>query len=411
MKRWWWLLPVLAQVARSEADFWDLPPIRYSDTRATDTLAKLAVDLASGARQVEGRTALERLRFVLRVLEIPEESQVMVFSKTSHQNPLIHPKNPRCLFFSDSAYVGYVPGGAIEAVVQDPQLGPVFYLIEPGPDGGLKIERDLSNCLSCHGTTRTEGVPGVQVRSVFPDANGHPLLALGTGTVTHETPLPERWGGYYVTGRSSLPHLGNRVYQENGPDTPASSDLKDLTGVIDVTKYPRPTSDIVALMVLEHQCRLHNLLNAAALQYRRAHFLTRAIDPAADPDAGTAGRVADGAADKIVGCLFFQDEADPGEGIEGGEAFQKAFIARYPRTRDGESLADFHLYGRLFKNRCSYMVYSPAFRDLPPRVKSAVLGKMKAVLAGEHAAIGWLKESERKRISAILAETLPGWRN
>ena len=77
--------------------------------------------------------------------------------------------------------------------------------------------------------------------------------------------------------------------------------------------------------------------------------------------------------------------------------------------KDGESLADFQLYDRIFKNRCSYMVYSQAFRDLPPRVKSAVITRMKAVLAGDDPAIGWLKESERKRISAILTETLPDW--
>jgi hypothetical protein len=409
MKRWWWLLPALVHCAKGEADFWDMPPLRYSDTRAKDSLAALAASLADGTRKVQGRTALERLDFVLRELDVPVDSQVMVFSKTSHQNPLIHPKNPRALYFSESAYVGYVPGGAIEAVVHDDNLGPVFYLIQSTPDGRMAIERDLSNCLSCHGTTRTEGVPGLQVRSVFPDADGHPLLALGTSHVNHDTPLAERWGGYYVTGRSSLPHLGNRVYLLEGPTGPQPSDMKDLAGVIDVAKYPRATSDIVALMVLEHQCRMHNLFTAATMQYRRAHYLGRAIDPGADPDLGSAGRVADGAAAKIVAWMFFEDEADPGEELEGGEAFQKSFTARYPRTRGGDSLADFHLYGRLFKNRCSYMVYSPAFEHLPPRVKSAVIGKMKAVLAGADATVDWLKASERKRISAILAETLPGW--
>ena len=56
--------------------------------------------------------------------------------------------------------------------------------------------------------------------------------------------------------------------------------------------------------------------------------------------------MADGAAEKIVASLFFKDEAEPGEGIEGNEDFQKAFAARYPRTADGQSLADFQLYDR-----------------------------------------------------------------
>ena len=148
---------------------------------------------------------------MLAELRVPEESQILVFSKTSHQNSLIQPNNPRALYFSENAYVGYVPGGDIEAIIQDSLLGPVYYLIEAGGTGGLEIERDLSTCISCHATSNTEHVPGMLVRSVFPDENGRPLLAMGTRLVDHESPLPERWGGYYVTGRSSLPHLGNRT--------------------------------------------------------------------------------------------------------------------------------------------------------------------------------------------------------
>jgi hypothetical protein len=353
---------------------------------------------------------LERLKFVLRELRISDESQVLVFSKTSHQNSLIQPKNPRCLFFSENAYVGYVPGGDIEAIVQDPVLGPVYYLIEAGGQGGLKIERDLTTCGSCHATSNTENVPGVLVRSVIPDENGHPLLAMGTTLVDHETPLPERWGGYYVTGRSSLPHLGNQTYTEGSTAVPKTSHLADLKETIDTTKYPRPTSDIVALLVLEHQCRMHNLLNTATLHYRRARFLSQVLNPDARPESGSAGLVADSMAAKIVDCLFFKNEADPGEGIEGGEDFQESFLSRFPKTKDGHSLANFKLYGRIFKHRCSFMVYSEAFRNLPAEVKRKVLEKMRAALSGKDAAYDWLKSSERSRIEAILAETLPGWR-
>ncbi|MEY3897897.1 MAG: hypothetical protein RLZZ214_3418, partial [Verrucomicrobiota bacterium] len=143
-------LPALAG-----SDFWELPPIRYSDTAATNTLTKLAADLASGARQVKGMTGLERLKFVLDELRVPVESQILVFSKTSHQNSLIQPSNPRALYFSENAYVGYVPGGDIEAIIQDSLLGPVYYLIEAGGTGGLEIERDLSTCISCHATSNT----------------------------------------------------------------------------------------------------------------------------------------------------------------------------------------------------------------------------------------------------------------
>lgn len=408
------LLLALIPGASAAVDFWDLPPIFYSDTAPTGVLARKAADFASGTRKPAGESQLERLRFVLRELGVPEESQVLVFSKTSHQNPLIHPGNPRALFFSGDAYVGYVPGGVIETITHDPVLGVVFHVIEPGMDGGLRIARDSGHCLTCHGTMRTEGVPGMLIRSVMPDAGGHPLLALGTTHVTHVTPLEERWGGYYVTGSSSIPHLGNRTYGEDeGRNVKAEiSDLEDLTGRIDVSLYPRPTSDIVALMVLEHQCLMHNLLTAASLNYRRAWHMGRAIDPEGDPDAGAAGRVADGMADKINACLFFRDEAPLGEGIEGGEGFQRAYLALHPKSSTGESLADFQLYGRLFKNRCSTMVYSEAFRVLPDRVKRAVYDRMRQVLLGDEPPepYAYLKASERKRIVRILDDTHPGWR-
>ncbi len=400
---------LLLCVEQGRAEFWDLPPINYADTAAANSISQMAAGLASGEIEIEGKGSLARLKFVLEQLDVPVESQVLVFSKTSLQNGLIHPKNPRCLFFSKNAYVGYVPGGSIEAIIQDPVLEPVFYLIEPGGENDLKVERDSNNCLSCHATGRTEGVPGLLVRSVFPDSEGHALLHLGTSDVSHETPLDLRWGGWYVTGNSSLPHLGNRVFTEEGDLNARASKLEKLDGYIDVSKYPLATSDIVSLMVLEHQCKMHTLLNAATLNYRRALHFMETVLPGSDPDSGSAGRVADSWADKIVECMFFENEADLGEGIEGDAGFQKAFGAQFPKTAEGDSLAELRLYGRVFKNRCSYMVYSDAFRGLPVAVKTKVFKRMGVVLDGSDPEIDWIGGSERKRISEILGETLEGW--
>ena len=396
--------------AQAHIDFWDRAPIRYSDTPPTDRLAKLAAELESGAVRYEGKSALERLRFVLKALDVPEESQVLVFSKTSLQNPLIDPGNPRALYFSEENYVGYVPGGAIEVVAQDPLLGPIFYIVETGAKGEPRIERDTNQCMSCHATARTENVPGLLVRSVFADEGGHPLLHLGSSDTTHTSPLAERWGGWYVTGRGALPHLGNRAFSEDGDLSPRHSGKDDLKDVINVTKYLRPTSDIVSLLVLEHQCHMHNLLTAASLNYRRSRHFSEVINPDSDPDEGSAGGVADSWAKTIAECLFYKDEADLDEGVEGDPAFQKAFSARYPKTADGKSLADFRLYGRIFKHRCSHMVYSGAFDALPPSVKNRVFARMRAALAGEDPDIDWLSASERKKIAAILDETLPEWK-
>lgn len=127
---------------------------------------------------------------------------------------------------------------------------------------------------------------------------------------------------------------------------------------------------------------MHNLLTAASLNYRRSRHLSEIIDPGADPDNGSAGSVADSWAKSVTECIFFKDEADLDEGAEGNPAFQKAFAARFPATKDDNSLVDFRLYGRIFKYRCSYMVYSDAFRNLPAGVKSRVFARMRAALAG-----------------------------
>ena len=116
------------------------------------------------------------------LLKVPEASQVLVFSKTSKQNGLINPGNPRALFHSLNCYCGYVPGGLMEVIIQEKNLGPVYYLVDLGHAGkAVGIERDTSDCLSCHGTGRTENVPGMLVRSVFPDQDGHALLSPNAG--------------------------------------------------------------------------------------------------------------------------------------------------------------------------------------------------------------------------------------
>ncbi len=391
---------------------WDLPPLRYSETPASGILATLAERPAGGDHPLAGKSPLGQLEALLGLLGIPPESQILVFSKTSAQNPRIGPRNPRCLYFNDYAYVGYVPGGQIEVITQDPELGAVFHLIDTG-DRPV-IRRDTSACFACHGTRRTEFVPGPLVRSVHPDVSGQPLLALGTSAVDHASPVEERWGGYYVTGRSSLPHFGNQTFDDSrGRDFPRRKvELDSVAGEVPgvEARYLRATSDIVALMVLDHQCRVHNLLNAAALGYRRARWMTAVLDPGADPEAGPAAKAAASAADALVDALLFKDEADLGEGIEGDPAYQRVFENRYPRTADGRSLADFQLHKRLFKYRCSYMVYSPAFRHLPDGVRSAVLRRLRERLGTGGAAAPWIGRSEREKITAILAETLPGWR-
>ncbi len=383
-------------------EMWELPPILYSKTAATDPVARLKEAGTSLPQESEQET----LRFLLRLLEIPESSQILVYSKTSAQNYFISPGKPRAIHFNENAYIGHVLGGGFELIIHDDHLGTVFYFIEPEPGGRkLEIQRNTTSCLNCHATRRTELVPGLTVRSVPTDADGNLLLTLGSTRTDHRTPIPKRWAGYYVTGGSALPHLGNRTFTLEGgllPDRPQEI-LKTVSGRIDSSHYLTDTSDIVALMVLEHQCLMHNLLINASMEFRRAVWLEKS----------TGGRqsmaLAEAKARGIVDVMLFKDEAPIGDGgVDGSAAYQNAFTSRFPKTEAGDSLADFHLGNRLFKNRCSYMIHSKAFTSLPAPVKEAVLRELERRLTSGNGC-GWIPEGERKRILEIIHETVPGF--
>jgi len=73
-------------------------------------------------------------------------------------------------------------------------------------------------------------------------------------------------------------------------------------------------------------------------------------------------------------------------------------------------LKDFQLLNRLFKHRCSYMIYSLTFQHLTAPLKQTILARLWNVLDGNvhTGSYAYLGESERSHIRRILAETLPG---
>jgi hypothetical protein len=152
------------------------------------------------------------LEALLHEFKIPKQSQVVVFSKTSLQRQRIRPDHPRALYFTDDAYVGWVPGGLMEVTTIDPVLGPIFYALDPATirtNAAQSFVRD-NDCLRCHGGAFARGIPGVFVRSLFTDADGEPLLRHGSEVVDFRTPFTNRWGGWYVTGQHGTAlHRGN----------------------------------------------------------------------------------------------------------------------------------------------------------------------------------------------------------
>ena len=410
------LFLVVVWPAGGQREFFEQSPIKYSESVASDPMARLARDWESGAKKLPVGEPLAVLQVVLDELGIPSESQGLVFSKTSKQNDLINPRNPRAVYFGDNAYVGYVPGGNIEVAVSDPVLGPVFYamhLREFGEKGW--IARDNS-CLQCHATSRTELVPGLLVRSVFADGDGQPLLGEGTFVTDHASRFKERWGGWYVTGsHGEYRHMGNSlaVEREGGRadfDYETGANWESLDGKVDTSNYLQSTSDIVALMVLEHQCKMHNLLTKAAMEYRRLVFLQEAIDKETDLAAadGMAARSAADSAEEILRYLLFCDEIDLGDGMESEGGFVETFEALGPKTAEGHSLRDLRLYGRLFKHRCSYMIHSISFAELPDAVRDRVLTRLWEVLSGKEDKEDFthLGRSEKRRILEIVKGTV-----
>ena len=415
------LLSLLPLFSAGAEDAYEQAPIFYSESRPDDAAMRLERLQEKGKASIDRSTHWAALHSLLKHFSIPESSQVMVFSKTSKQNDRISPATPRVIYFGDEAYVGYSVGGAMEVATIDPKLGPVFYLADPDtpPEKPLRFVRDQS-CLSCHGGPFSPDVPGLLVRSVCPDESGHPIMSQGSRVVDTTTPFEQRWGGWYVTGKhGSLVHQGNVVASENGEsvvlDLKPGQNLTSLDHLFDTSRYPRKTSDIVALMVLEHQTSTQNVLTKANHAALRAMHMQQSLqkelgEPVLAEPTGTARRIIDHCAEDVLDALLFKDEAAlPEGGIEGSAEFQTAFLEQAKRSRDGRSLKDFQLLTRLFKYRCSYLIHGLTFQHLTSPLKQTVLARLNQVLSGQDATqrYAYLGESERRHITRILVETLP----
>lgn len=416
------LLSMLVATATRAENEYENAPIRYSATPPNDAAQALEKKLRAGEATIDRTDAWTVLRGLMQHLEIPESSQVLVFSKTSKQNHLIHPQTPRVLYYGDNAYIGYCLGGSIEVSTIDPVLGPIFYLLEPDTPKNrpLTFERDQS-CLSCHGGPFSPDVPGVLVRSVFPGREGHPLMSRGSTVVDTTTPFEDRWGGWYVTGRhGTARHRGNATLEDRDDnaelDTAPGANLLGLGTLFDAKPYPSDQSDIVALMVLEHQTSTQNILTKANHAALRAMHMQQSLqkelgEPVLTEPVGTARRIIDNVATQVLDALLFKDEAAlPEGGIEGRADFQTDFAANAPKSADGRSLKDFQLLNRLFKYRCSYMIYSITFQNLTPPLKQTVVTRLDAILTGQDSSssYAYLSSSERAHIRRILQDTLPG---
>ena len=353
------IFAILATVPAQGQPALDHPAIHYYDGPLHDPVALL------DPNQLKFEGPSGYLRSVLDALHVPVGSQIAVFSKTSLQSPLIGPRNPRTIFFNDSVAVGWMGGGFIELAAQDPQQGTKFYTLQQRPSLNPSFQRG-TDCLRCHLVEATLEIPGLVAGSVFTAPNGAPIESYGGTVVDHRTPLEERWGGWFVTGApAEIRHRGNSVMG-------AQAD-----------------SDVVALLVFDHQRHMANLIT-------RIGWDTRA----------GMGKLAESARE-LVDYLLFVDEA-PLTGKLGGP-FAEAFGKNAVRDSKGRSLRDLDLQTRLLRYPCSYMIYSEAFDALPAAAKNAIYKRMRQVLSGSEKDKKYarLSADDRRAILEILRETKP----
>jgi hypothetical protein len=396
----------------------DRPPINYSKGAAENPVATLGEKLVKRELQLPKHEEFGYLPAVLNELGVSQKSQCLVFSKSSLQQRVISPKTPRAIYFNDDVYVGYCQNGEVlEVSAADAKLGTVFYTLYQEA-ARPKFARQTDNCLQCHGSTATRGFPGHLLRSLRVDGSGHPHFSAGSFRTDTTSPFFERWGGWYVSGtHGAAKHLGNSIYTRDEAEAAEIKDVGqnvvDLSKRFDASRYLTPHSDIVALMVLEHQTDLHNRLSHASLDARMALADQEAINKELGEKPGhqwdsTKSRLKR-AAEEVVDGLVFKGEPPLGAPVKGVSGFAEEFGARGPFDKSGRSLRTFDLSTRTFRYPVSYLIHSATFRALPAPVRTEALTKLHALLVAPKLPEGYesLATSDRAAIIEIIRDTVP----
>jgi hypothetical protein len=372
-------------------------PINYRSNDLHDPVSRLQQQLESGKATLEYEPQHGYLRSVLQLLQVPLDSQTLVFSKTSFQYPKISPEHPRALYYNDDVYVGSVhEGKAIEIVSFDPMQGAIFYLLDENKVAHPEFQRAELDCTQCHIAAGTRGIPGVLLRSVYPTPTGTLAPGARTFITDQESPWSERWGGWYVTGDlAGGTHMGNATVDEQ------PNSLHAIPTAFDASTYLSPGSDVVAHLVLAHQTQMHNLITLTNYKTRLALYAQGSASQYERP------------AEQLLRYLLFASEAPLPNGAQqtvgASSTFAKEFAARGPRDSKGRSLRDFDLHTRIFRYPCSYLIYSDSFDALPEPAREYVYRRLLEILSGQDASPDFarLTANDRQSILEILLDTKP----
>jgi hypothetical protein len=388
----------------------DDPAIRYGTAPLNNAVVEVNKKLQDGTAQLtfEGRSGF--LRSALEALQIPVDSQLLVFSRASLQGRQINDQNPRALFFNERVALGWVRGGAvIEVAAHDESAGVVFYTLEQRADATTSPPqfRRAFQCLGCHMAGDTLGVPGLLMFSTTRPGQS-PGFDLPR-RVDQNDSLQRRFGGWFVTGSTgSAQHLGNDVAALDGR---AGRELVSVAGLFDAEGYRSLSSDIVAHLVFTHQAGMTNLLTRASWEARAADPWLHAPFTSSPEEEARIAVMMNGIASEVVDYLLFVDETKLTGQVRGGSGFAERFSRIGPRDRQGRSLYELDLNRRLMKHPCSYLIYSPAFDALPPAAKDPIYRRLWNVLSGEELDVRYrsaLSLADRQSIVEILRDTKKG---
>jgi hypothetical protein len=409
--------PSARRATRYETEY---PAIGYANTATNNAIARLQERLNRGEVRLKFEGPRGYLDSVLEALGIDPSSQTLVYSKTSLQFDLIDASTPRAIYFDEDTYIAWIPGTKfLEIATMDRELGPVFYTLSNTSPSEIRVERETSRCLTCHDTWGMTGggVPKFLFLSTPVDKQGESLTGQPGVDTTDQTPIQNRWAGWYVTGElGKQTHLGNILVESDADparlDSFRRNSLDSLQGLFDARTYKTDKSDAVALLVFEHQAYVGNLITRANFKSRT--LLTKnGLDPATADSweslPAPLQKQIKPMVEPLVRALFFVDAAAPVSEIRSGSGFDKWFQSKGPRDAAGRSLRDFDLRTRVFKHPLSYLIYSESFNGLPAIVKDYLYTRISDVLSGRDTgpSFAHLSAVERRTLREILAATKP----
>ena len=384
-------------------------PVDYSSAKIDDAITQAVARHSELLKSATPESRSGYLKAVLQILNVPAESQLLVFSKTARVQPPVGPKSPRAIYFNDDVTVGWTPTSReLEIAAIDPVKGAIFYgAKQPRDDGdgsagsvgdyvvGIRFDRH-DDCLSCHASRTTLQVPGLMLKSFVTDGEGRPLN--GFSHISHESPYERRFGGWYVTGSpEGLVHRGNVFGQEavdqNRREPGFQAVLSAPVQVENSDGYLAETSNIVAHLVFGHLTEGINLLTRVGMEARL--------------------NVRSDAEDRLIRYFVFADEPPLPVPVDRS---QSAFADRFEAASgadDGDAgLRTLDLKTRLLKYRLSWLVGHRSFRELPNGCRTRLIDRFKTGLqTGLPADVfGHLSPEERLGALKIAQARYPEWR-